>query len=458
MDLLKKKKIDQIIFENKINKKFLTKEILQNLNNFNIIQLNKISFINHLNLIFKIIPNIFLILKVFKNLNKKSLLLQSNDWIFAQYLHGTWDLINLNKNRSLNAGFILKVKSILYGIFKLELSKKIICMNTKYAFLDHSVYANRWLLANLRNNNVKVYNQAVTNIHLQKKNKDISWSDVDSKIINQISKNKKKINTYWHKRINSKGNYLASNVSSNLHNKKEKKVLSRNGFNLVLLHVFKDSPFNVIDRNRIFVDYFDWIENTLKIIENSKELWVFKMHPISSRWGENQREILNIMLRQILKKKLNNLYILGNSNKNDLLLKAKKILTFSGTAALEAIVYKKKPIVICKTNIEKLSNNVVIRPKSLSEYKKILVSKIDFKCSKKQSDLAKTILYARENLYCMKTKIKNLEVYRKDNEITKNKSFKSVKKNLPFIYKFLLEQGERLAYGKTHTYIENNEK
>ena len=38
-----------------------------------------------------------------------------------------------------------------------------------------------------------------------------------------------------------------------------------------MLHIFKDSPFTNIDRNRIFADYYVWVLETLKIISQSKE-------------------------------------------------------------------------------------------------------------------------------------------------------------------------------------------
>ena len=57
----------------------------------------------------------------------------------------------------------------------------------------------------------------------------------------------------------------------------------------------------------------------------------------------------------------------------------------------------------------------------------------------------------------MKKIIKDLEVYRSDNNKKKNKSYNSVKNNLPKIYNFLKTQGKNLADGKTHTYIKYEE-
>ena len=51
-----------------------------------------------------------------------------------------------------------------------------------------------------------------------------------------------------------------------------------------MLHIFKDSPFTNIDRNRIFADYYVWVLETLKIISQSKEKWVIRKHPSADRW------------------------------------------------------------------------------------------------------------------------------------------------------------------------------
>ena len=56
-----------------------------------------------------------------------------------------------------------------------------------------------------------------------------------------------------------------------------------------MLHIFKDSPFTNIDRNRIFADYYVWVLETLKIISQSKEKWVIRKHPSADRWGEDQK-------------------------------------------------------------------------------------------------------------------------------------------------------------------------
>ena len=38
-----------------------------------------------------------------------------------------------------------------------------------------------------------------------------------------------------------------------------------------MLHIFKDSPFTNIDRNRIFADYYVWVLETLRLFHNLKK-------------------------------------------------------------------------------------------------------------------------------------------------------------------------------------------
>ena len=217
----KEKKIKKIIFEKEINNKILSNEVLKDLKAFAIFEIKK-NFPTHILKIFiYIIFNFNLIFDVYRSLNKKNLLSKSNAWTFQQFLHGSWDLINLNRDENLKFNFFTKSKAIISGIMKLELSEKLIKSGIRYAFLDHSVYSNRWLLANLRKENIKIYNQAVTNFHLQKKYKDTSWSEIDKNILSKLKKKKSIINIYWKKRIQSKGNYSASNLSFKFFKKKK---------------------------------------------------------------------------------------------------------------------------------------------------------------------------------------------------------------------------------------------
>ena len=368
----KKKKITKILFEKKINFNKFPKHILELLKEFEISYIENVSiFQKKLLLIFYILKNFNIFFYILFNLNKKKLLSPDLDWTMTQYLHGTWDEINLKKKDFLNLN--IKFRAIIDGIYQMEFGKKLIKQDVKFFFLSHTVYSKRWLLAYLRKFDVEIFNQSFTNIHKQKKNKDTHWTDIKKKIIYSLGKKQKKVENYWKKRKQGKGNYSATNQSI-LNVKKNFNSIKNKNYNLVLLHIFRDSPFYKIDRNRIFVDYFDWFENTLEILRKSNEIIIIKMHPIYKRWGEDQPLIVKKIIKKVFKSSLpKNFKIINSYPKNELFMNAKRIITYSGTSAIEAIAYSKKPIVICKTTIEEFEKDAVFRPSSLKEYKNLLL-------------------------------------------------------------------------------------
>ena len=72
----------------------------------------------------------------------------------------------------------------------------------------------------------------------------------------------KEIESYWNKRIIGEGTYDLANYAQSVKNTNIEFPK-----NLVFLHIFKDSPFNTIDRDRIFSDYYEWVVETLKILK-----------------------------------------------------------------------------------------------------------------------------------------------------------------------------------------------
>ena len=134
----------------------------------------------------------------------------------------------------------------------MEFGKKLLKFGIKYYFISHIVYEKRWLISYLRQHNVQIFTQSFTNIHRQKKNYDVAWSDINSKIVKKLKKSKKVVEKYWSNRISGRGNYSASNES--VLSKKNKKIKLYKNHILILLHIFRDSPFREIDKNRIFVD------------------------------------------------------------------------------------------------------------------------------------------------------------------------------------------------------------
>ena len=141
--------------------------------------------------------------------------------------------------------------------------------------------------------------------------------------------------------------------------------------NVIFLHVFKDTPNHIVDKNKIFMNYVEWILGTLKIISSSDEKWLIRLHPSYKKWGEDQPRIIRLLIKSISKSKsLKNIILDDMKRSNISLLKnAKKIVTYSGTVANEAVCYGIKPITISKTNIFELDNNLVFKPKNYMNIK-----------------------------------------------------------------------------------------
>ena len=138
-----------------------------------------------------------------------------------------------------------------------------------------------------------------------------------------------------------------------------------------MLHIFKDSPFTNIDRNRIFADYYVWVLETLKIISQSKEKWVIRKHPSADRWGEDQKKIINEIFFKIFRDKIPKNIVFENNEKSNLsqLRLAKRLVTFSGNSHLEAACFGIKPIIISKTTLCSFEKELYFKPQTYTDYK-----------------------------------------------------------------------------------------
>ena len=104
-------------------------------------------------------------------------------------------------------------------------------------------------------------------------------------------------NRYWlHVQ---KGFSLNTDTKIAFNIKKKLRIKKNDCKNIIFLHVFKDSPYNILDKKRIFCDYVEWVEETLKILKFSKERWTIRLHPVAKYWGENSYVKINIILKKI---------------------------------------------------------------------------------------------------------------------------------------------------------------
>ena len=218
-----------------------------------------------------------------------------------------------------------------------------------------------------------------------------------------------------------------------------------------MLHVFKDSPFNFIDKNRIFSDYIDWIQYTIDIIKNSKEKWLMRMHPSAKNWGENQKNIIN----NLLGKKYTNIFVDENNFTNvEIFKKTKRLVTYSGTSHLEVAIYGVKPIIISETIGYRYLKNSVHKPKTLEDYTSLLLSNSSskkFQLDKKLQFSLKQLLYIQENIMTFKNSLETNSIYRNTSKKLLDQNFTQISKNLPKTQKFLRKLGKKLSSGLRHT-------
>jgi hypothetical protein len=427
------KKLNSFPFNNKSTKKILDKyQIFEN-------SYTARNYFNKFFLKLKILFYYFIqIAKFIFFFDKKKVL--KKDWYELQLYHSYWDscLISMNDNQS-KPNFFQKLKN---AILICETIDNFLKIKDKlaYVFLAHTVYKYRTIFALCRKFNIKVFTSANFNIQIQKKNSDTAWNFLNyNKFINlQKSIPKKTINNYWSKRLKGKSTYedarIASKIKNNYNNYPK---------NVILLHIFKDSPFNVIDRERIFFDYFDWIKKTIDIINTSNEKWAIRLHPNYKRWGEDQKRVL----KNIINKKIKNFLIDDRLiSNNQMFEEVKRVVTFSGTSHLEASCFGIKPIVISDVMLGKLNKKFIFKPKNYLEYKKLLLQKSNhekFKQSKKVINISRTALYIRENLLSMKDIIKLENTYKNDNlkKIDKKTCLKILNR-IRYINEYMLKKGQ----------------
>jgi len=444
---LQKQKINKIIFEKKFSntlmkdiyvKKFIKK--------YNILFVNENKFLR----IIKIIPMIITNLKdiLIKTIFFKNLMNYKNQsWYELQINHGIWDYVNLHiDEKNFKKNIKNKLTSIILNYEKINFSQKIIKQhNLKYAFMGHSVYTSRSLFASLRINNIKVFTQASFNIYGQDKLNDNNWGDIKKKKFNSINKKKSFINdskNYWKSRTQGRGSYEDSKIAAISSTKKKLEIR-----NFVFLHIFKDSPFNTIDNTRIFIDYFDWISSTIKIISKSDEIWEFRFHPSHKKWGENQKYIFDTLLRINLINDNNNIYYDFSKNSNNEIFKvANKIVTFSGTSQYEAVANGIKPIIISSSPLYKFDQDVVHKPRSIRQYEKLLLSKdlTLFKNSENKILLARNMIFFRENILRIKDMVGGIDTYRNDSLKIFNNNYIQTQNGIHKNYDYLFESGLRL--------------
>ena len=368
------------------------------------------------------------------------------NWYDYQFYHSIIDTYqSLSKDGTIKPKFFTLLKSIYLNLKKEKIAKYLSKKNISAVITSHNVYTVKTFNSVFRKKKIPIFCQAVWGLFRLPYGKDDNWNNffnfkLRKIILNNLNVNN--VNKYWKDKISGKGDYFDSNISFRKKNK-DKKIK-----NLVMLHIFRDSPFINLDKKRIFLNYIDWIDETIKIIKNVREEWYFKIHPNSKSWGENPMIILNKLLK---KNEAKNIFILKKGNIR-LMKNLKRVVTYSGSVTEEAISLGIKPIVISDTAIYNFDKKSVLKPKNLIEYKKMLsydYSKI-LKSNTKQKLLAKKFIYCNEKIMTLRKDLNSIFLYRSE-KFKKKIDYMRVKKDLKKNRKYLKKLGILLASGLTHT-------
>ena len=333
--------------------------------------------------------------------NRSSLLSSYFPWFLSQVMHGIWDSsLRYSSNNTVSPSIAQRFFSALPNLSQLTKAAHISCtLRPSVIFLGHSVYSGRSSLALYRMLPIPVY---VHSFHTLNK----VDPDFDSSLFTPSPKESQALlsiartfdpKPFWDSRLSGHSTYYDAQKSFDGIQSSETTPV-----NVVYLHIFKDSPFNHIDRKRIFADYFQWIKTTLQILAASGEQWLLKTHPTSSRWGENSLTIINTLITDLFPNGLPSHILIDECtlSNSSLLAHARRVVTFSGSVHVEAAAHSIKPIVISSTLLECIDPSLVHKPKTINDYEALLLApscSVIFQLSSHETSLSRQILQLKEN-------------------------------------------------------------
>lgn len=208
--------------------------------------------------------------------------------------------------------------------------------------------------------------------------------------------NQKVVDEYLVKRFEGKNCSFRDKVAF-----QGKKNLSREEWNLsmglepnkknvvVMCHTFSDAVFN--SEYSAFRDYYDWTEQTLKIISTLDNVnWIVKPHPARANYNESTDSIEDMLERY----KAPNVHVfpddVSTASLKDV---ADTLVTLCGTSGLEFPCFG-IPVVVCGKAMY-TGFGFTEEPDTIEEYREILaniqnVKKLD----QNQIDMARSVLYS----------------------------------------------------------------
>ena len=360
--------------------------------------------------------------------NRKSLLNNSYPWFITQLLHGLWDhSLRFSPSSTVNPPLRRKTVSAVSNIHHLFKAIQFAAIyRPSLVFLGHSVYSGRSSLAFYRLLPIPVYLHSFNTLNRMHPHYDSSLFTPTAVEANSFLCIARSLDatSFWDRRLAGNSNYFDATVSF-----QGLKTTDITPVNIVYLHIFKDSPFNHIDRTRIFADYFDWTLETLRILGESSETWLIKTHPSSQRWGEDSLSILDTLINNVFPQGLPAHILTDESSlsNSSLLTHAKRVVTFSGSVHLESAAYGVKPIVVSSTLLETLSPSLVHKPTSLDHYRSLLScpsSSPIFRLSHSETYLSRQILQLKEDHLTYSNDFSILPLYPADTGDYQNTVFK----------------------------------
>jgi len=389
-------------------------------------------------------------------------LLSEKRWYEKQLLHGVWDTAYLNSSDGTYwPSLYRRLESAIAVRLNIRFAHLLVTKyNVKAAFLGHVVYGGRALAAELNRSAVDVITQAAFVIYRVPKNYDTRWSFISKKLFRYVVSDPQSMSfsiEYWNQRLLGLSAYADARNAAN-----KGRIIDDPPKNIVFLHVFRDSPFNYIDNERIFGDFIDWIEKTLMIIARSTEEWLVKPHPSAMAWGEDQVTWLELFKSRFFKGIWpSNIRIEPDLSNIDLLTRAKRIVTYHGTVHLEAACLGIKPIVISDATLSIFRQSMVNQPRSLIEYESMLLRPASdeiFKINDHETDIAKMLLYIREKILPFGSDMGSVLLRRQDHIDKFTDEYKSVEQNIESFYEHMILFGSAFAQGIPNTVSLQNSK
>lgn len=397
-------------------------------------------------------PYLLLALLVYPLLVNRFSLLLRLPWTISQQFHAIWDTAVLQSTDTQLSPNYLQKLSATYQCFVQYYYAELYYRNgVTVAILGHKVYSTRTLKVALERLGISVFFHTGGVIH-----KSSSFPDTSIK-----SRSRKEwlsaipeppaeeVNKYLHQRQTGSGLYYDSTLAS-----VEKSDHLTPSPNQLFLHIFRDSPFYQIDLQRIYADYIHWFQSTLAILTHSSEQWDIRIHPSSALWGEDAFLLIRSILsttplpdncRLLKPNAISNIRVFQS---------ARRIVTYSGTSALEAATFGLKPITISTSTLSSYDANLCFKPLTRSSYRDLLLcssSSSEFCLSSSQIYRAKELQHINDNLSSLSRIVGHLPVYRTSSPQTLLNDYASVVQKLdssPYLLSYLQDVGTQLMTGQ----------